>query len=118
LYVPPRQIDQLMPIVQEAILNACRHAHAQTVSVRLGMSGNDIRLIVEDNGCGFDLATSHHNRDHFGLSIMQARAIRMDGQLQIDTSPENGTRIILTWKPESQEVWGSATLQPKVRLPA
>jgi PAS domain S-box-containing protein len=118
LYVPSRQIDQLIPLVQEAVLNACRHAHAQTVSVRLEMVGNDIRLIVEDDGCGFDLATSRHNRDHFGLSIMQARAFRMDGQLQIDTSPGNGTRIILTWKPESQEIWGLATPQPKVRLPA
>jgi PAS domain S-box-containing protein len=116
LFVPPDQADQVIPVVQEAILNAQRHARAKYVSVCLEEDQAKIRVTVEDDGCGFDLATSHDNGDHFGLSIMQARAVRMGAEFQIDTSPGNGTRIILTWLSGSDETWKSDILLPRDRL--
>lgn len=114
LYVPPQQADQVLPLVREAILNANRHSRAKNVSVHLESHGTQICLAVEDNGCGFDLAASRNDGDHFGLSVMQARAARMGGELQIDTSPGNGTRIVLTWEPESNETLKAYTVQPEV----
>jgi nitrate/nitrite-specific signal transduction histidine kinase len=117
-YVPPDQTDQVMRVVQEAIVNACRHAQAQTISVRLENAYEQIRITIEDDGCGFDLDKPPQDGDHFGLSIMQARAAHIGADFQIDTSPGRGTRIILAWTPESGEIAKSKTLQQKIRLQA
>jgi PAS domain S-box-containing protein len=103
LYLVSKQTDQVLPAVHEALLNAFYHAKAQTVSVRLEVEQEYIRLTVEDDGVGFSQDCTDQDGDHFGLSIMQARAARMGGQFQIDTSPGKGTRITLTWTPEYSE---------------
>jgi two-component system nitrate/nitrite sensor histidine kinase NarQ len=82
------------------VLNACRHANAQTVSIRLVKSDPEILLIIEDDGIGFDMDAPRSTSDHFGITIMQARAARIGGKLQIETSSGKGTRIKLVWKPE------------------
>jgi len=92
LYIASKQTDQIMPAVREALLNAIYHAQARTVSVRLKIRQEDIRLTVEDDGVGFSLDCPDQYGDHFGLSIMQARAARIGGQIQIDTAPGMGTR--------------------------
>ena len=97
LFLPPDQTEQVMPLVQEAILNACHHANAQIVSIRLEKTGNLTRIAIEDDGCGFDPGALAPEADHFGLSIMQARAEHLGGIFMIDTSPGKGTRIILSW---------------------
>lgn len=117
LYIVSKQTDQVLPVVHEALLNAFYHAKAQTVTVRLEAEQEDIRLAVEDDGVGFSLDSSEQYGDHFGLSIMQARAARMGGQFQIDTSPGEGTRITLTWKPEFSESRDSSQ-QPELALQA
>jgi two-component system nitrate/nitrite sensor histidine kinase NarX len=100
LYIVSKQTDQVLPAVHEALLNAFYHAKAQTVTVRMELEQEDIRLTVEDDGIGFCQDCPDQDGDHFGLTIMQARAARLGGQFQIDTSPGNGTRVTLTWRPE------------------
>jgi signal transduction histidine kinase len=107
LYIVSKQTDQILPAVHEALLNAIYHAQARTVSIHLEAAQEDIRLIVEDDGKGFSLDSRDWYGDHFGLSIMQARAARIGGQFQIDTSPGKGTKITLTWRPEFSEVRNS-----------
>ena len=113
-FLLPEQTDQILPVIQEAIMNAHHHSQAQIISIRLESSDGEICITVEDDGTGFDLNAPRHSRDHFGLSIMQARAARIDGKFQIDTSPGNGTRISLAWRPESSEMWKSNILPRKV----
>lgn len=107
LYIASKQTDQILPAVREALLNAIYHAQAKTVTVRLEVAHEDVRLTVEDDGIGFSLDSPDWYGDHFGLSIMQARAARIGGKFQIETSPGKGTRIKLTWKPELSEVRNS-----------
>ena len=54
-------------------------------------------LTVKDDGRGFEPgAWWQDSRDHFGLSVMHARAARAGGSLQIDSAPGRGTRVVLS----------------------
>ena len=101
LFLPPSHVEQVLRVVQEALLNAGRHAQAQQIIISLERQGDQVTVMVEDDGRGFDVnSPPMDGRDHFGLSIMRARAARIGGQLEIDSSPGQGTRAILTWSLE------------------
>ncbi len=109
IWIPTEQSEQILPLVQEAILNASHHAQAQTVAIRLEKTGEKLRITIEDDGCGFDPNAPTNYGDHFGLSIMQARAARIGGEFRIYSSPGKGTRILLAWKPEPDRISKSDT---------
>jgi len=101
LFLPPSHVEQVLRVVQEALSNAGRHAQAQQIIISLERQGDQVTVMVEDDGRGFDVnSPPMDGRDHFGLSIMRARAARIGGQLEIDSSPGQGTRAILTWSLE------------------
>lgn len=87
---------QMLRVVQEALHNAHRHANAAHITVCLERHAEHTRVSVRDDGCGFDPATVN-GKGHFGLSIMQARASRLGGELGIESAPGRGTAVILTW---------------------
>lgn len=96
--VRPETAAQVQRIIQEAVTNACRHSRARRVGVRQSREGDEGLITLEDDGIGFDPARRPGNgRLHFGLSIMQARAARIGGQLGIVSAPGCGTRITLRW---------------------
>ena len=68
--------ENLLRIIREAITNAARHGHASTVTLRLAQAGDVIRLLIDDNGGGFD----DHARcmpSGYG-SDLHGRALRLD----------------------------------------
>jgi signal transduction histidine kinase len=68
------------------------------VSIRLERQDGEITLSVEDDGRGFEPdVTPSDGREHFGLSIMRARAARIGGQIEIESAPGEGTRLVLRW---------------------
>lgn len=81
-------------IVQEALTNIVRHAYAKTASILIERRDDIIRAIIEDDGLGFDINTSHGER-HLGLLGMRERAELLDGKLTIESSPEHGTSIFI-----------------------
>lgn len=87
---------QVLRVVLEALQNARRHAGATRVTIRLERQSMHCRVMIQDNGCGFDPGAVN-GKGHFGLSIMQARAARIGGDLMIDSAPGQGTCVILTW---------------------
>jgi len=104
LFLPTSCVEQVLRVVQEALLNACRYAQAEQVVVSLEKWGNQIKVAVEDNGQGFDPdSVPRDGRDHFGLSIMRARATRIGGQLEVDSAPGLGTRVTLNWSMNPSE---------------
>lgn len=83
----------LLRISQEALTNIARHAQASQAVISLHLEEKQIRLIVEDNGIGIpSLEKASRSRSH-GLKIMQERAEALEGTLQIQSAPGNGTRI-------------------------
>lgn len=85
-------------IAQEAINNVIKHARAQNLHIRLMCAGMGVEMCIEDDGCGFDIAQTTHNR--FGLKIMQERAQEAQVLLRIASQQAQGTTITTFWQPE------------------
>jgi signal transduction histidine kinase len=94
--LPPATETALYRIVQEALTNAARHAHATRVDVLLERRGDQIVIVVEDNGVGFeaDLARLAQS-GHLGLVGMQERAEMLGGSLVIESTAGAGTTIVV-----------------------
>jgi nitrate/nitrite-specific signal transduction histidine kinase len=104
LFLPLEQATEALLVVQEALLNAGRHAQAERISLLLEHREREIRMTVEDDGRGFDPSAWWKNsQDHFGLSIMHARAARIGARLQIDSAPGEGARVILAVPSEGRD---------------
>jgi len=101
LYFLPGDEVQLIRIIQEALANVRRHAHAEHVWVRLKTNNGEQVIIVEDDGQGFDPQVGRvDGRPHFGLQTMRERAESIGGQLSIDTSLGQGTRVVVQLAPD------------------
>ncbi|PWH14265.1 MAG: hypothetical protein DDG60_08265 [Anaerolineae bacterium] len=85
-------------IAREALLNAARHGQAQHAWLLCTRCDNHLVLTVRDDGIGFwPQALPQESSEHFGLSIMRARAARIGGEVNIQSSPGQGTLVTLTW---------------------
>ncbi|MFO7602342.1 MAG: GAF domain-containing protein [Gammaproteobacteria bacterium] len=87
-------------IVQEAITNAARHAHASHVQVTLTTDPGNVTLTIQDNGTGFDVDRAKQYRVEdggFGLLGMTERAQLVGGQLDLRSAPEQGVTLTATF---------------------
>lgn len=99
--VPRAMMEQVLNVTREALENACRHAHAHSISVHLGRENGNGFVRIEDDGCGFDpMSPGAEPPGHFGLQVMKARATHIGGECLIESSPGAGTRVTLTFPPE------------------
>ena len=83
-------------IAQEALTNVGRHASARTVSLILERSDDRIGLIIEDDGCGFDVETVMKNpakEQSLGLLGMEERVALVGGNLTIESARGKGTSV-------------------------
>jgi signal transduction histidine kinase len=78
-------------IAQESVLNAVRHADAHVVRVAVNAEPGRIRLVVADDGRGFE--THGAATRSLGLLGMEQRAIAVGGTLAVDSAPGRGTRV-------------------------
>ena len=79
-------------IAKEALNNAVTHAAAGVVSVRLDQVALGLRLVVEDDGIGFDTSDPSQAL-HSGVELMKQRAVEMGGWVQVRSRPGNGTTV-------------------------
>jgi PAS domain S-box-containing protein len=96
--LPPDTETTLYRIAQEALTNTARHSRASRVDVILERRGDDVLLVVEDNGVGFDLSEKPGEGSSFGLVGMQERAALVGAALQIESAPGGGTTVLLRLK--------------------
>lgn len=80
-------------VVQEALTNVARHAHASHVTVALTVEGTRLRAEVTDDGVGFDPPTGRPTS--LGLAGMTERASLVGGELEIVSVPKVGTTVRL-----------------------
>ena len=80
-------------VVQEALANVSRHAHARHISVTVARSAHALSVDVEDDGCGFDPGTRTR-----GLGLLGAteRAAALGGRLVASSAPGAGTALRMT----------------------
>ncbi len=89
----PQEVETaLYRIVQEALTNVARHAHATRADVVLERRGNSMLVIVEDDGRGFN-ANGRRQTGHLGLLGMQERVEMLGGTLTIESVPDQGTTV-------------------------
>ena len=81
-------------IAHESLSNIQRHAHAKLVKIKLAVNEGSGHLLIVDDGVGFELG-SNLGQSHRGLRNMFARARSIEGELELDSNPGNGTRLSL-----------------------
>ncbi len=88
---PPDVTHPLLRVVQEALTNVARHSGARQVWVRLRVDGEALRLVVQDDGQGFDPA----RRRGFGLVSMQERVQALGGTFRVRSAAGQGTQVYI-----------------------
>jgi signal transduction histidine kinase len=77
-------------VAQEALANVARHSGAQHVTVELSNKDDEILLMVDDDGVGFDMGLVEKG---VGLDSMRERLEAIGGQLSITSANSSGTRV-------------------------
>ncbi len=85
----------LVQLIREATINAIKHAKASTIRINCQEQAGEVLVTIEDDGIGFD--PQGHKLNHYGMSIMQERAARLGGTLQVDSAPGKGCKVRLTY---------------------
>ena len=93
----PTREAEAFRVAQEALANALRHARAERIGVTLERRDGGLRLVVEDDGRGFDPAAKRATR--LGLTSMEERAAALGGALTIASRPGSGTTVTLELDP-------------------
>lgn len=93
----PRAVETtLYRIIQEALTNVAKHAEAHTVGIVIQHTPSNVRLIVEDDGRGFDLRKLRENETtaaHLGIYGMTERAALLSGTVTVESTPGQGTTM-------------------------
>lgn len=88
--ITPQQEMAVYRIIQEALANIQQHAGADEINVSLFPEGNNLKLIIKDNGKGFDFREVKHGN---GLDNMESRCLENNGVFKIESIPNGGTTI-------------------------
>lgn len=85
----------LFRMYQESLTNVARHSGATKVNSMLEFSKGQIKLTIQDNGKGFDMAATGE-RKTLGLLGMKERAVMIGGKLEINSVPGGGTTVTVS----------------------
>src|SRR2546426_1158808 len=90
--LPAEWEESLLHIGQEVLTNALRHARATEFHSELVFGPNEVRLVLRDNGQGFDPGVKH---DGFGLIGIEERVEGMGGRISVQSSIDKGTAVLI-----------------------
>lgn len=94
--LPATLETMLYCIVQEALNNVKKHARASKVRVTLSRERQQLRMVIADDGRGFDVATLANGslfESRYGLASMEERAKLAGGTMQLESRPGAGTSL-------------------------
>jgi signal transduction histidine kinase len=93
-----RQRHALLRIVREAVGNAARHGDATRLKIELQrIPDGQRRLVVCDDGMGFDVPAATTERKGFGLTSMRERSEGLPGAFHVESMPGAGATVSVTW---------------------
>lgn len=83
-------------LVQEALTNVSKHAEASYVVVEITYQAQMVKIVVQDNGCGFRMdELEQKSNEHFGIIGMRERVELLDGRMELNSELNVGTKIII-----------------------
>jgi two-component system NarL family sensor kinase len=87
----------LLRVAREALRNIDAHAHASHVDITMTKNGKAVKLLIADNGIGFDreMAISQRQVGHLGLQLLRDLSADMGAVLTVDSTPGSGTKLHL-----------------------
>lgn len=94
-----RQRRELHMITKEALTNVIRHAQAAHVWVSLGVTLDEVKLLIKDDGIGFD---STLEASGMGMKNIRQRATQLGAVYELESSAD-GTRLEISWRLKKQE---------------
>jgi len=94
--LPEDAENELYRVAQEALCNVRKHSRARSVSMLLKYGPGSVLLAIRDNGLGFAVKTPEAGAHGFGLSAMSERALRLGGNVHINSRPGAGTELKVT----------------------
>lgn len=94
--IPEVSAIAALRIVQEALTNVVRHAHAFRVTIKAETGSLYLRLVVADDGVGIPGERLRSPRECLGVLGMIERARAVGGELKVESEPGRGTGVILT----------------------
>ncbi len=89
----PQMCQSVFNLVQEALNNVKKHANARQVRLAVNWSADNLEISLADDGAGFDPSLSAPRPGRFGLIMMREQVASLHGELTIDSSPLDGTRL-------------------------
>jgi two-component system sensor histidine kinase DegS len=93
--LPPYLEVMIFRAAQELLSNVVRHADASLVKLQLDAASGEVRVSIDDNGKGFDLKTLE-NSTGMGLKVIRDRVEMLGGEIDIDSVPGQGTRVVFS----------------------
>jgi signal transduction histidine kinase len=79
---------------REGVTNALKHAHASNIWISVAQQGDEVELVLRDDGIGFDVQALEPE-GHYGLTMMRERATAGGGSMTITSAPGDGTTLTL-----------------------
>jgi two-component system sensor histidine kinase DegS len=93
LGVLPKKTEMIVyRLVQECFNNIAKHSNAKAVNLSVKTADGYLKLIVDDNGVGFNVEEALARRDSFGLSGMRERVALLGGTFQVESNPGVSTK--------------------------
>jgi ligand-binding sensor domain-containing protein/signal transduction histidine kinase len=90
-------VQSLLKLIREALHNAVRHGAPRHLSVTMSFGRRALRVEIDDDGRGFDPSTVwSKSGGHYGLIGMRERVAELGGELQLCSSPGQGTKVRLS----------------------
>jgi signal transduction histidine kinase len=87
--------NDLLRIGQEAVTNAMKHARAREILVSLEFDWNSVRLLVRDDGAGFNAEEPPPSEGGFGLLGIRERVEQLGGEFSLRSQPGQGTELVV-----------------------
>jgi signal transduction histidine kinase len=87
-------------VAQEALQNIAKHASATQVAATLELADDSVKLLISDNGMGFDQQesrTGYDGKSGLGLRSMQERVEATGGQFELKSVPQKGVEVTALW---------------------
>ena len=94
--IPATTAALLYHSAEEILSNAFKYAQARQLTIRLAAVYHGIRLVITDNGIGFDVRSLDGAHHGFGLRLMGIAVHETGGTISVDSCPGRGTQVTIT----------------------